>query len=716
MNLIAQGPLAEPAIAHLLEKKTHARPAEAQSQRTPTVFFDVSNLGSPVRLEKNWRVGITAKDEAANRDFDDSFWTLRDTGAPFAEVPDLDHPSNGAFPSDGKRADGKTGPPPGHKRPFVWFRLHLKLAPGHGPISLLVEMPVTQITSINSSTDPGLEIFANGRLIHPEGPHGQQPEYFQAISRIYDLNVPPSETELTLAVRTIFLGQGPHESYANFLVAHRFLLGYREDLDRALELWTIRMLHERLPRLINAILFTALALFLLALYYTQKGHVEYLWLAMNELLQAPIGFVDLAGSFAHIDHFWHAALVMQMLAISAYLYFEFLVAFLALRRRWYIHALRWSAIGLAAIAPMFLQAAAHGWVALAMLGVLAYFLVWMICWFVFVFSTLIAATIRRNYEAGMLLIPLILTVVGQLEPIITGQMEHMGGLPYHSPLTIQAGPIPIHFAAIADFAGLAAILLIVFVRFLRVQRDQERVSNELAAARSVQELLIPQEKLRTPGFVVESAYYPANEVGGDFFFVRTTQDGGLLLVIGDVAGKGLKAAMNVSMLMGTLRAIPELRGFSGRGPALILEAMNRVLAGSESFTTCQAVWFGANGEVTLANAGHLPPYLNSQEIAIPGSLPLGVAPEVHYDETHLYLHPGDRILLLSDGVVEARKPSGELFGFERLHNLANQSAFYVADAAKSFGQEDDITVVTVRRLEETATAIAPPSAPPSGGS
>jgi hypothetical protein len=693
MGLTAQQPLG-PALGHLLTPKTHGHSSVPLAPRTPTVVFDATSLGSPLHLDRNWRVGITANPEAGATDFDDSAWALRDAGAGFADLPDLDHPAaSDTTPNEGKKSIGQTGPPPGHKRPWVWFRLHLKLAPEHGPVALMVELPVTQTTNINSSTDPGVEIFANGQPIHPEGPNGVQPEYFQAISRIYDLNVPSSQTELTLVVRTIYLSPGPH-AYDNFLKAHRFLLGNREDLDRSLELWTIHMLHERLPRLINAILCTGLALFLLALYYTQKGHVEYLWLALHELLQAPIGFVDLAGSFARIDHFWHAALVLQMFAISAYLYFEFLVSFLALRKRWYIHALRWSAIGLAGIAPMFLQTAVHGWIGVAVLAVFVYFGLWTVCWFVFVFGTLISATIRRNFEAGLLLIPLILTVVGSLEPTVTGQMEHMGGLPYSSPLTIQAGPIPIHFTAIGEFAGLAAILLIVFVRFLRVQRDQERVSNELAAARSVQELLIPQEKVQTPGFEVDSIYNPANEVGGDFFYVRPTSDGGLLLVIGDVAGKGLKAAMNVSMLMGALRSSSERR------PAKVLESLNRVLTGSESFTTCQAAWFGADGELLLANAGHLPPYLNSQEVAIPGSLPLGVTAQVNYDELHLYLHPGDRLLLLSDGVVEARRPSGELFGFDRVHNLSNQSAFYIADAARSFGQEDDITVVTVRRLEQ----------------
>ena len=210
--------------------------------------------------------------------------------------------------------------------------------------------------------------------------------------------------------------------------------------------------------------------------------------------------------------------------------------------------------------------------------------------------------------------------------------------------------------------------------------------------------MIPKEQQRTPGYAVDSVYNPAAEVGGDFFHVEATEDGALLVVVGDVAGKGLQAAMRVSMIMGALRRTTE------RSPAKILASLNRVLDGSASLTTCQAVLLRADGEVTLSSAGHLPPYLNSQEVKVPGGLPLGVVPDGTYEEVQLYLHPGDRLLLLSDGVVEARKPSGELFGFDRVQNLSNQSAFYIADAAKEFGQEDDITVVTVRRLAEAVAA------------
>ena len=678
-----------------LAPQLHARPALRNALRTPDVVFDATRIGSPIILDKNWRIGISANPAAATPGFDDSTWAIRNSQDSFADVPDEDHVVDGQDRGGKHPPLGDAPPPKGHQRPFAWFRIHVQLSPNHGPISLLIELPPSQSGS-PSPEIVGADVFANGMLIQPEGPHGDMADHYQQISRIYDLNVPPAETSLTLVVRSVYVPVG-YGAYTNFFANRTLRLGNREDLDRSLELWSAHSLFERLPRLVNAVLLVVLAFFLLALYFTQKGHNEYLWLALYELLQAPIGFIDLAGSSAWLDHLWYLALIVQLLLASAYLYFEFLVAFLSLRKRWYVTLLRFGAPVMAAVTPTVLFIGHGTPIAVAILVILLSGL-WIIGWLIFIFITLSAATLRRNFEAGLLLIPLLLSLVGWIEPILTAGMNDWTGRAYHSPLTIQAGPIPIKFASIADFAGIFVIVLIIFVRFLRIHHDQERASSELAAARNVQELMIPRERVETPGFEVDSIYNPANEVGGDFFHVQSTGDGGLLVVIGDVAGKGLKAAMNVSMLMGALRRTPE------RCPAKILESLNRVLVGSDSFTTCQAAWFGPDGELVIANAGHLPPYLNSQEVAIPGGLPLGVLAECDYEETRLYLHPGDRILLLSDGVVEARRPSGELFGFDRVHNLSNQSAFYIADAAREFGQEDDITVLTVRRLAQAMAA------------
>ncbi len=660
----------------------------------PVKIFDATMLGSPVLLDKDWRVGISSDPKTASPDFDDSSWALRDAHGVMRDVPDED--SQAADNPNGRGRRGNPGS--GGNRRFAWFRLHVKLAPGHGPLALLIQLPVSQNTSLTGivSTGPGVDVFANGQLILPEGPHGDAPQHYQQISRIYDLNLAPDETSLTLAIRTIYIPVG-YSAYTSFFVNRTLYLGHHEELQNALETWSDKGLFERLPRLVDSILLLILGLFLVALYFAQKNHMEYLWLALHELVQTPIAWVELAGNSAHLDTLWYAAVVLELVLLSSYLYFEFLIAFVGLKPkrwfiRWHIRILRYTSPLLVLVGPSLLLVGHSRSVGLVLVGALVVSLFWMVGWLVFVLVTLIVAAARRNFEAGLLLIPLILVGIGILEPVFTSVMSDWSGQTYLSPLTIQAGSIPIHFASIADFTGILVIVLIIFVRFLRIQADQERASSELAAARSVQELMIPQEKLATPGFEVDTVYDPANEVGGDFFHVQTVGDGGLLVVIGDVAGKGLKAAMNVSMLMGALRRTTE------RSPAKILESLNRVLSGSDSFTTCQVALFGVNGELTIANAGHIPPYLNSQEVELPGGLPLGVLAENSYDEVRLYLHPSDRLLMVSDGVVEARRPSGELFGFDRVHNLSNQTAFYVAEAAKDFGQEDDITVLTVRRL------------------
>jgi len=99
----------------------------------------------------------------------------------------------------------------------------------------------------------------------------------------------------------------------------------------------------------------------------------------------------------------------------------------------------------------------------------------------------------------------------------------------------------------------------------------------------------------------------------------------------------------------------------------------------------------------MANAGHLSPYRGGVEIELDSGLPLGLAADVVYGETVIELAAGDRLTLLSDGVVEAMNAEHELYGFERTREISEQSAHAIAVAAQAFGQEDDITVVTVER-------------------
>jgi serine phosphatase RsbU (regulator of sigma subunit) len=155
------------------------------------------------------------------------------------------------------------------------------------------------------------------------------------------------------------------------------------------------------------------------------------------------------------------------------------------------------------------------------------------------------------------------------------------------------------------------------------------------------------------------------------------------------SGKGLRAAMTVALAIGALRtlAAEDLR------PAALLQRLNLQILSAEDggFVTCLCAEISRDGAVTAANAGHLSPYLNGVEVALGSGLPLGLTAEAGYTEATLQLAPGDMLTLLSDGVVEARNITGELFGFERTCAISAQSAQQIAEA----GQEDDITVLTL---------------------
>ncbi len=246
---------------------------------------------------------------------------------------------------------------------------------------------------------------------------------------------------------------------------------------------------------------------------------------------------------------------------------------------------------------------------------------------------------------------------------------------------------------ISLFMLVLVVLGLVVRRFLQSQVRQREMTHDLQQAQEMQRMLIPAHLPEIPGFTVESAYLPASEVGGDFFQVLPGADGSLLVVVGDVSGKGLKAAMTVSTIVGALRNGKE------RTPADVLRALNHVLHGQVSgFVTCSAALISADGAMTFANAGNLAPYRNGEELAADSGLPLGILAEGNYSETYYQLNHGDRLTFVSDGVVEATNEKRELFGFDRTQAISNQPAQAIAEAAKQFGQEDDISVIALTRL------------------
>ena len=247
--------------------------------------------------------------------------------------------------------------------------------------------------------------------------------------------------------------------------------------------------------------------------------------------------------------------------------------------------------------------------------------------------------------------------------------------------------------SLGDLFLLGAILFAAWRYLTEQNRRQSALEQEFSNARAVQQVLVPEDIPAVPGFAIQSVYKPYGEVGGDFFQIVFLGRGGALVVIGDVSGKGLPAAMTVSLLVGAVRTLADFI----ESPADILARMNKRMAGRSSggFTTCLCARMLDNGAVTVANAGHLAPYRNGEEMAVDSGLPLGLAADAEYTESSFALAPGDVLTLLSDGVVEARTATGELFGFDRTRAISTQSAEQIAQAAQAFGQEDDITVLTL---------------------
>lgn len=267
-------------------------------------------------------------------------------------------------------------------------------------------------------------------------------------------------------------------------------------------------------------------------------------------------------------------------------------------------------------------------------------------------------------------------------------------------------PFGIQFTTrqVADLLLVFALSLLLFRRLVKSIQRQRQMALDVKQAQEVQQVILPEAHTTFPGYEIESEYRPALEVGGDFFqVVPHPTDGSLLIVAGDVAGKGLKAGMLVALLVGAIRTAAQFKP----EPLALLDALNRRLLGrGDAFATCLALRIAADGSVSLANAGHLAPYLNGTAIALEGSLPLGMLEAPEYSLLRFTLHPGDRLMVLSDGVAEATDPDGHLFGFDRIHELLQSatSAAQIADTAQSFGQQDDISVITVTR-----TAVLEPA-------
>ena len=244
-------------------------------------------------------------------------------------------------------------------------------------------------------------------------------------------------------------------------------------------------------------------------------------------------------------------------------------------------------------------------------------------------------------------------------------------------------------------------------------RERERIEQELRTAQQIQRTFLPKGVPELPGWQLVSSYQPAREVGGDFYDFLSLGGGRLGIVLGDVTGKGIPAALVMTAARTMLRTAAQEEGAEPDG---VLARVNDLLHAdipAGMFVTCfYALLDPTSGRLRYANAGQDLPYLRRSDGTVrelhATGMPLGLLPGSQYDTHETTLAPDESLLFFSDGLVEAHNPAREMFGLPRvMREVAVQADGAVLISAllgdlkvftgPDWEQEDDVTLVALRR-------------------
>jgi hypothetical protein len=617
-----------------------------------------------ISLDGLWRFHTGDDPAWANADFNDSSWPLLH--------------SDSSWSDQGYE----------HYRGFAWYRFRVNVPPNSGQLAIGIPRILTSY-----------QVFADGRVIGEFGGLPPQQRVLTGYNQVYAIPVSLATNGrvLSVAIRVwhypyfaTYLGGGPVQSswFGKIELLQSWKTNQGNNLFWETSAGNVLMLINILAAITG-----------FALFASRRTEREYLWFGIYEFLTGVEHLVRNYPLYYPISWhaYWSIAIVMSEASWVFFLFFVFRI--LNLSRNW----LYW--MGIATVALQFVAAVG---VQTAVISNAAWDVIWsatLVPYFVCILMALYQGTRRRVPDAQLLLVPVGICYVSWFTLDLYPLLNLAGQIwirPYFFRFfELTSWPFPISVQDIADLIMLLSIVAILPMRFARTRRDEQRFAGELEAARTVQQVLIPADVPEVPGLAIRSVYEPAGFVGGDFFQVipidSGASSGSVLIVIGDVSGKGMPAAMTVSLLVGTFRTLAHYT----QSPAEILAAMNQRMIGRNNggFTTCLVLFANADGALTIANAGHIAPYLSGKELQIENGLPLGLAEGATYAESIFQLAPEEQLTLMTDGVVEAREKSGELFGFERTAAIVSRSnAEGIAQAAKDFGQDDDITVVSVTRL------------------
>jgi Stage II sporulation protein E (SpoIIE) len=631
---------------------------------------------STVALSGPWKFHVGDNMAWADQDFDDSAWGTIDL-TPKKDSAETELGSSEYIP--GWTAQGY----PNQKSGFAWYRLRINVHNSHG--RLAIKMP--------DEVDDAYQVYVNGQFIGEFGKFRKHSvTIYSTLPKAFQLPPELSNGPMTISVRTWM------DSSTQFLAPDSGGLHGPPILGR---MGVIHALVKEVQTAAADVLFGGtieiLPLMLVCtvaviLFWMDRTEPAYLWLslvcAVTILGNGVILIINFVPWITLTSAIFLQAIIFSPIRIG--LWVIFWGYWFRMGRMQWIHRVVWGLVALTMIGAAMMNAPLYGeHVPVHAAAYLTPILLGLRLCFGVVLCAITVQGIRKQKTEGWLAFSAVLLVAialfqTQLRLLhIKTAFDVLG-------FTLQLGTISTVF-----FLFLITVMLVR--RFLHTQRIREQWKAEIEQARQIQHVLIPEQLPKTPGLAIESEYRPAREVGGDFFQILPVQeDGKVLIVVGDVTGKGLQAGMLVALIVGAIRTAVQYDS----DPLGLMNILNDRLCGrGRASATCLILQIRTDGRLTLANAGHLPPYLNGNEIEMGGSLPIGVVPGAEFFVSHFTLAPGDTLMLMSDGVAEAQDQHKRLFGFERIKQMLQQpiSAAELASAAQEFGQEDDILVLRIQR-------------------
>ena len=654
-----------------------AAPSPAQPTSATTSALPVSvKLGeSSIELAGLWKFHIGDNMAWSQTGFDDSSWGAMDLTPP---------------PGSADETLGISGDLPGwtalgypNYSGFAWYRLRVNVEGASRPLAL--KMP--------DEADDAYQVFVNGQQIGSFGKFtAHHVTAYSTLPMDFRLPKDVGNGPITIAIRMWMDSATPFNSPDAGGLHGPPVLGYATVMGALTKLDYDDTAHANASGFVESMILLMALLITLALFWLDREEKAYFWLALVCLATLLSNAIVLSANFTPWIGQTSAVILIDVLLTPLRIglwvlfwgyWFRILRIDRLHRAVWFLAAILM--IGTAMIRPplygQHVPVHFESWINPLLLVV-------KLCLGALLFWVAYRGLSRQKTEGGMAATAVLLVFIANYQR----QMRLI-----HIPISFPILGFDVSLGTLATVVSLLLITVMVLIRFFQAQRLKEQWKLEIQQAQHVQQILIPNQLSKIHGLTIESEYRPAREVGGDFFQVIPGElPGSVLILVGDVTGKGTQAGMLVALIVGAVRAAAQ----HSSDPEQILHEINVQLCERQhASATCLMLRIDPDGSVLIANAGQLPPYLNGREIEMEGALPLGTIPDADHSITRLTLQPGDSLIVMSDGIVEAQNPRGDLFGFDRINELLeeNSSAEEIANAAQAFGQEDDILVLQVRR-------------------